>query len=144
MAVLNIQNIRAGLNAVIAQLVTDEKIVVVYDYYEPNPSGYPVIMFDITNNADSFLTDNENLVSITFTAYILVEVFTEGIDASKDILDDVTDSLLAELRSAGNLSLGGTVDWITPAIGPRDQIETPSGQAFSQQLDIVANVASSI
>jgi hypothetical protein len=42
------------------------------------------------------------------------------------------------------MTLGGTVDWVSPAIGPRSQIETPRGMAFSQQLNIVTNLASSI
>lgn len=144
MTTLNLQNIRAQLKVVMSQLVTDAKVSVIYDYYEPNLSGYPAIIFDITNNADSFLTNTENLVRITFSAYVIVEIKSDGQNEAKNILDDVTDSLIIELRKDSNLSLNGTVDWVEPAIGPRERIETPNGQAFSQQLDIITNLASSI
>jgi hypothetical protein len=56
----------------------------------------------------------------------------------------VTDSLITELRKESNMTLSGAIDWISPVIGAREQIETPRGQAFKQQLDIVCNVASVI
>ncbi len=83
----------------------------------------------------------ENLLKITFTAYIAVEVKTEGLEQAKDLLDNVTDLLITELRKKENLNLSGTVDWISPAIGARNQSESPSGQVFVQQLDIVLNVS---
>ena len=144
MTTLNISNIRSGLKGVISNLVTSTTISVVYDYYEPNVSGYPAVVFDITNNSDSFLTTTENLIKITFSAYILVEIYQNGIEDATDLLDTVTDSLIEELRKTSNMSLGGNVDWISPVIGPRSQIETPNGQAFSQQLDIIVNLASTI
>jgi len=144
MTTLNITNIRAGLKGVISNLVTSSTVSVVYDYYEPNVSGYPAVMFDITDNSDSFLTNQENLIKITFTAYILVEIYQDGLSDAKTLLDGVTDDLIAELRKLSNMTLGGTVDWVSPAIGPRSQIETPRGMAFSQQLNIVTNLASSI
>jgi hypothetical protein len=119
-------------------------VSVVYDYYEPNLSGYPAIAFDISNQSDSFLTNRENLLKITFTSYIIVEVYKNQIENATDLLDTVTDALITELRKEANLSLSGTVDWISPVIGERLQIETPSGQAFQQKLDIVINVADAI
>lgn len=141
---IQVATIRTNLKGVISNLVTSSTISVVYDYYEPNPSGYPAVVFDITNNSDSFLTNQENLLKITFTAYILVEIFNKDIEGATDLLDNVTDKLITELRKEDNLSLSGAVDWISPVIGPRDQIETPNGQAFSQQLDIEINVADTI
>jgi len=144
MSTLNISNIRAGLKNVITNLVTSTTISVVYDYYEPSVSGYPAVVFDITDNADSFLTTTENLIKITFSAYVLVEIYQDGISDATDLLDGVTDDLIAELRKTSNMTLGGTVDWISPALGPRSHVETPNGMAFSQQLNIAVNLASSI
>lgn len=136
-----ISTIRTNLKGVISNLVTSSTVSVVYDYYEPDVSGYPAIVFDISGQSDSFLTNRENLLKITFTAYLVVEIYKNDIEGATDLLDTVTDALIVEIRKESNLSLSGTVDWISPAIGPRLQVETPRGQAFQQQLDIVVNVA---
>lgn len=141
---ISISTIRTNLKSVISNLVTSTTVSVVYDYFEPNVSGYPAIVFDITNNTDSFLTNRENLLKITFSAYVIVEIFQNDVEDATRLLDTVTDSLIVELRKENNLSLSGSIDWISPVVGPRQQVETPSGMAFQQQLDIVLNVADTI
>jgi hypothetical protein len=141
---INLTQIRTNLKSVVSNLVTSSTVSVVYDYYEPEVASYPAIVFDISNQSDSFLTNRENLLKITFTAYVIVEIYKNQIENATDLLDTVTDSLIVELRKESNMSLSGTVDWISPTIGPRLQVETPRGQAFQQQLDIVINVADSI
>lgn len=136
---IQISQLRSQVKSVISNLVTSTQIAVVYDYYEPNVSGYPAIVFDITSNTDAFFTNKENIIKIVFSAYILVEIANEGIEQAKSTLDTVTDALIVELRKQSNLTLGGYADWITPAVGARQQIETPNGNAYSQQLDITVN-----
>lgn len=138
---MQISTIRTNLKGVISNLVTSTTVSCVYDYYEPNVSGYPAVIFDITDNTDAFLTNKENILKITFTAYILVEIFQNGLNDAKNLLDSVTDTLITELRKESNMSLSGAVDWISPTVGPRSQIETPNGQAFVQQLNIIINVS---
>ena len=141
---ISIQTIRTNLKGVISNLVTSSVVSVVYDYFEPNLSGYPAVIFDITANSDGFLTNKENMLKITFSAYIIVEIFQNELNNAKNLLDTVTDALIVELRKETNLDLSGSVDWISPVVGPRQQVETPNGQAFSQQLDIVVNVADTV
>lgn len=144
MSNINIGTIRTNLKGVLQNLVTNTVVAVVYDYYEPDVSGYPAIVFDITDNKDSFLTNQENLLKMTFTAYILVEIISKNISQATSILDTVTDEAIELLVAESNLSLGGTVDWISPVIGPRTQIETPNGQAFMQELNIELNISRTI
>lgn len=138
---ISISTIRTNLKAVVSNLVTSSTVSVVYDYFEPNVSGYPAIVFDITNNTDDYLTNKENMLRITFSAYVIVEIFQNEVEDATRLLDTVTDALITELRDEDNISLSGAVDWISPVVGPRQQVETPSGMAFQQQLDIVLNVA---
>ncbi len=136
---LNIGTLRTNLKSVISNLVSSTTIAVVYDYYEPNISAYPAIVFDITSNTDAFFTNKENIIKIVFTAYVLVAIEGRTIETAKDTLDTVTDTLITELRKESNLTLGGYADWVTPAVGARSQIETPNGNVYSQQLDITVN-----
>jgi len=141
---ISIGTIRTNLKTVISNLVTSSTVSVVYDYYEPNLSGYPAIVFDITDNSDDYLTTQENLLKITFSAYIIVEIYKNEIENATRLLDTVTDALIVELRKSTNLSLAGSVDWIQPVVGARQQVETPNGQAFQQKLDIKINVSDTI
>lgn len=141
---MSITTIRAGLKTVISNLITSTQVAVVYDYYEPNVSGYPAVIFDITDNTDAFLTNNENMIKIVFTAFIIVEIISKQLDSATSILDSVTDALITELRKQSNMSLGGSVDWVSPVVGPRSQIETPNGNAYAQQLNITVNVSASV
>jgi len=136
---MSLTNIRSQLKTVITNLVSSTQIAIVYDYYEPNVSGYPAVVFDISSNTDSFFTNKENMIKTVFTAYIIVEIPNDGINDAKNKLDIVTDALITELRKESNLTLGGYADWISPAVGARQQTDTPSGQAFVQQLDITVN-----
>lgn len=141
---ISISTIRSNLKTVISNLVTSTTVAVVYDYFEPNVSAYPAIVFDITNNNDNYLTNRENLLKITFSAYVIVEIFNNGVEDATRLLDSVTDALIVELRKDENQSLSGSIDYIQPSVGPRQQAETPRGMAFQQQLDIVLNVADTI
>jgi hypothetical protein len=52
---ISISTIRTNLKSVISNLVTGSTVSVVYDYFEPNVSGFPAIVFDITNNNDELM-----------------------------------------------------------------------------------------
>lgn len=137
----NLATIRANLKTLLA---TVTGIANVYDHFETNPSGFPCIIFDISQNESTMLTDAENMRKITFTIYILSEIKVAGRDASKGLLDVATQAVVTALESKSNMSLSGSVDWIMPTVGPRDEYAVPEGQVFSQRLDVVANVSSLI
>lgn len=137
----NLATIRGNLKTLL-QTVTG--IANVYDHYEINPSGFPAIIFDISNNESSMLTDTENVRKITFTAYILVEIQVAGRDQAKGLLDTATQAVVVALEKKDNMSLSGSVDWIMPTVGARDEYAVANGQVFSQRLDVVMNVSSSI
>jgi hypothetical protein len=133
--------IRANLKTLLTAVT---KIAFVYDQYETNVSGYPAIIFDISKNESDMLTDAENLRKITFTLYILAEITKAGRNTAKGLLDDATQDVITALELKANQTLSGSVDWMIPTVGPRDEFATADGQVFSQRLDVVMNVASSI
>lgn len=137
----NIATIRANLKTLL-QTVTG--ISAVYDSFETNVSGYPVILFDISNSESTMLTDTENIRKITFSIYILSEFSVATRDTAKSLLDTITQAVVVALEDIDNISLSGSVDWLMPTVGPREEISTTNGMAFSQKLDVVVNVASSI
>lgn len=133
--------IRANLKTLL-QTVTE--ISYVYDYNNANPEGYPAIIFDITENQSDMLTDTENIRTITFTAYILCEIGTAGLTTAKGILDTATQQVVTALEKITNMTLSGSVDWVMPTVGARNEFTTPEGSVLSQELKIQAKVASSI
>ena len=133
--------IRSNLKTLL-QTVTE--IQYVYDYFNPNIEGYPAIIFDISNNDNQMLTDTENLRKITFSIYILVEVSVVGQSEAKRILDVASKQVITALEKITNISLSGSVDWIMPTLGKRQQFETPEGATMSQELILDVKVSSSI
>lgn len=137
----NLQTIRGNLKTLLTSVTG---IANVYDTFETNIAGYPAIIFDISNNESEMLTDSENIRKITFTLYVLAEITIAGRDTAKGLLDTVTQNVITALEDKDNMSLSGAVDWIMPTVGARDEFDSTDGVVFSQKLDIVINVASSI
>lgn len=137
----DLTTIRANLKTLL-QTVTE--ITNVYDYNNSKPAGYPAIIFDITENQSDMLTDTENIRTITFTAYILSEITVAGLDTSKGILDIATKQVVTALEKITNMTLSGSVDWIMPTVGVRQEFSTPEGSVLAQELKIQAKVSSSI
>jgi hypothetical protein len=137
----DIATIRTNIKTLL-QTVTQFSFV--YDYLNPNIEGYPAIVFDMTNNESEMLTDTENLRTITFTVYLLTEIGVKGQQGAIDILDVATNNAITALEKITNMSLSGSVDWIMPTVGPREQIAGPNGALFSQRLDINAKISTSI
>lgn len=141
MSTYNLATIRANLKTLL-QTVT--KIANVYDQYETNVAGYPAIIFDISKNESDMLTDAENIRKITFSIYILAEITIAGRDTAKGLLDNATNDVVTALELKANQSLSGAIDWMMPTVGARDEFAVVDGQVFSQKLDVVMYVASSI
>jgi hypothetical protein len=141
MSTYNPATIRANLKTLL-QTVT--KIANVYDQYETNVAGYPAIIFDISKNESDMLTDAENIRKITFSIYILAEITIAGRDTAKGLLDNATQDVITALEAKANQSLSGSIDWMMPTVGARDEFAVVDGQVFSQKLDVVMYVASSI
>lgn len=137
----DIATIRSNLKTLL-QTVT--QIANVYDYLNPNVEGYPAIIFDVSNNRSDMLTDTENLRTVTFTVYILQEIAVQGQQSAIDLLDAATNAVVTALEKITNMSLSGSVDWVMPTVGPREQVSSPNGALFSQRLDIEVKISTSI
>lgn len=137
----NIATIRANLKTLLG---TVTEIQNVYDYAEPEIAGYPAIVFDIAEQDDEWKTSQDVLRTITFRVWILTELTVAGLETAKDILDAATKTVVEALEDADNQTLSGAVDWIVPTTGPRSQIQGPSGNLLSQQLDVRVKALSSI
>lgn len=137
----NIDTIRTNLKTLL-QTVTE--IAFVYDRRNPNIEGYPAIIFDITKTDNEMLTNTQNIRTLTFTLYIIVEVGTQGIATANNLLDIATKKIVEAVEKIDNLSLSGTVDWIIPLEGSREEVQTPQGLSIWQKLDLRVQTTSSI
>ncbi len=106
----------------------------VSDFHDGKITGFPAVTFDISDETSEFLTNKENLRTVTFEIVIQQEVKVAGLDKAKRIVDQA--SLAVMDAFANDFSLGGEVDWCTPLAGPRGQFEGPSGSVFFQQLNL--------
>jgi len=125
-------------------LQTVSEVAVVYDYRAVSLSGYPAIIFDLTNEDGTMLDDANNLRVLTFTIWIVCELPVKGEDLAKTILDNTTKSVINVLELKANDTLSGTVDWIMPVMGTRQEVATPEGNSIYQEIKLRCNVASTI
>lgn len=141
MATYNPASIRAALKTL---LQTASGVAAVYDFMNPNIEGYPAVIFDLDNEDASMLDDANNLRVITFKIWIVVEIPVNGQQAAKDSLDAQTQAVINILELKANDTLSGTVDWIIPVVGKRDQVQSPEGNLMYQELNLKCNIASTI
>ena len=128
-------SIRSALKTILDGI---SEIQVVFDYHEENLTGFPAVTFDVAEEAGQFITNKENLRTITFQINIYQEVKVITENEAKRILDVVSDAIITAIESDFNLS--GTVDYCLPLAGPRGRFETPDGSSvFIQQLSIQCN-----
>lgn len=125
-------------------LQTVTELQVVYDYRSSVISGYPAVIFDMTNEEGTMLDDANNVRKLTFTIWIICELPIKGEDQAKTILDNATKAVINVLEDRDNATLGGTVDWVMPAVGQRAEVAGVGGNTIYQEIRLVCNVASTI
>ena len=116
----------------------------VYDWPNPNPSGSPCIIMDISNDDGQFLDNITNLHAMTFNIWIVQEITVKGQDAAIAILDDATKYAVAALEKLSNASLSGNISWMMPTSGVRKQVQTPGGPVFYKELILTCNMTETI
>ncbi len=121
-------------DAIKANLDTIAELEFVADFHDPNITGYPAVTFDVSLADSEFLTNKENLRSITYEIVLMQEIKTLGLAESKDLLDNLAIKVIDKFET--DFNLGGEVDWCRPLIGPRGQFGTGDGQVFFQTLSL--------
>jgi hypothetical protein len=133
--------IRAQIKTLL-QTVTE--VAYVYDYRNSAIDGYPAIIFDMTNEEGTMLDDTNNVRVLTFTIWLICELPVKGENLAKTILDNASKAVINVLEAKANDTLGGTVDWVMPTMGQRQEVQSPNGNQIYQELRLRCNVASSI
>lgn len=133
----NLSSIRTAIKNKLESILTDRAKV--YSYMESNPEQYPAIIMDISSSANEFLTDVENMASITFQIIALVDQSDENGLSEEDAtatLDEIADIITFEIEK--DYSLGGVVDFCIPTVGRREILTIPNGVAKAQYLNLTA------
>ena len=141
MATYSIANIRSALKTLLSSIAS---VQVVYDYQNSEIQGYPCVLFDLDNEDAQMLDDVNNTRILTFKLWIVCEIPNEGLVTAKNLLDSVTTDVVNTLEKIGNQTLSGNCDWLMPVVGKRDQINSPEGNYFFQELQLKVNVVSTI
>lgn len=110
------------------------KLAFVDDFHNAKITGYPAATFDISDEDAEFITNKENLRTITFQIVLSQEQKGLGKDNAKRILDQVTIDVIDAFES--DFSLGGEVDFCLPLAGERGQDNSGAGAVFFQVLNL--------
>lgn len=132
---INLSIIRGAIASKLTSILTNKARV--YSYYESNPAQYPAIIMDISSSANDFLSNVENMSSITFQIIALVDQSDEnGLSESEatQTLDNLVDTITFEIEK--DYTLGDTVDYCTPTVGRREILTIPNGIAKAQYINL--------
>lgn len=110
------------------------QIAFVYDNREANIDGYPAIILDLAERNSETLTNTENLHKGIFAIYILQEVKVKGATLANTLLDAATQAVVTALEARDNMTLNGTVDWVEPVTGAREEVIMVGGAVLSQEI----------
>lgn len=110
------------------------KLAFVEDFHDTNLKGFPAATFDVADEDAEFLTNKENLRTVTFEIVLWQELKGRGKDEAKRILDEVAIDVIDAFEN--DFNLGGEVDWCLPLAGGRGQDGSGSGAVFFQQLNL--------
>jgi len=143
----NFTTVRAALKAKIATVTDftdpDTGVVRVDDFHRAELLGYPSCTFDVSDNSDDFLTNVDNMRTITYQIVIYQEVNgVGGLEQATTNLDLVTDKVIAAIESDYQLANGSTpvVDWCDAVnVGKRTQFTHLNGLVLAQELSVKAN-----
>jgi hypothetical protein len=125
--------IRAKIKTALTSIT---ELVFVYDYHEPNLGGYPSVTFDVAENSGAFLTNKENMRTISFDIVIYQEITVKGLDEATNILDTAADKIVTVFESPTYGDLQSEVDWCIPLAGPRGTFQSPQGLVLFQRLSL--------
>ncbi len=138
---MQLSTVRQSLRSSLESVLGDRAVV--YPYYENNPQQYPCVIFDISSQQGDFLTNIENLHSVTFQAILQVKF---GVSLSEEdatnLVDELTDIITAQLET--DYSLNGSVDYCTPVVGQRELVVIPDGTAKVQYINIIVKYTASV
>lgn len=110
------------------------ELAFVADFHDPNLTGFPAATFDVSDEEGEFLTNKENLRTITYTIVVYQEIKIIKLSDAKRILDVVADKIINTFEN--DFNLGGEVDWCIPLAGPRGQFEASNGTVMFQELNL--------
>ena len=110
------------------------KLAFVADFHDPNLTGFPAATFDITEETGEFITNKENLRTITYQIVLYQEIKRRGLDDAQRILDGVAIDVIDAFEN--DFNLGGEVEFCLPVGGGRGQFESSAGATFFQVLNL--------
>lgn len=116
------------------KLQSVSSIAFVYSFHTADLEGYPAATFDLSEIENEFLTNKENLRTFSIKIVLYQEITEKGLDAAEIILNNVADAVVSAIES--DLTLGGTVDWCEPLVGPKGTFETSQGLTLFEELTL--------
>ncbi|MCK5617363.1 hypothetical protein KAR91_86665 [Candidatus Pacearchaeota archaeon] len=124
----NFSDISEAIKTKLDDLKTaNENIGVVYDYFESNPSAFPVVMFESEGIAPSLIaSSDQNLRTYVFRIDISIEYENTGREQASKLLDDVADEVIQCFDD--DITLGGIVNMVEAVETQKSTVDSGNGQ----------------
>lgn len=106
------------------KLDTVSQLQAVYDYFTSDVSGFPVAMFEPTQDPSKIATNRENEHAYTFDIFILQEIQNIGRDEAIRILGGAVDAVVAAFDADPDLGANATMVEAAPTEWGEDSVGT--------------------
>lgn len=115
------------------------KANVIYDYIEPNPTGYPAITVESYDGTGEFADTGRNRRKRYYRITCQQERIKVGASNAESILTALVDQIVATFDSRTNLNLNNTAEFAYPIPSKWGYIQAPDVDVRVAEIIIEAN-----
>lgn len=116
-------NQKAAIVSILQTNITTANVV--YNYIEPNPSGYPAIMVEYYDGQGEFADTGRNRRSRVYRITCMQERVKVGPKEAERILASLVDQIIGIFDDRTNLRLSNTCDFAYPIPSKWGYIQAP-------------------
>lgn len=131
-------NIKAGI---VTLLQSATKAKVVYNYEEPQPTGYPAIMVVPTDGEATFLDTQRVRRDFTFDVKLYQERVEVGAQEAERIMTNLVDQIISLFDDFTNTSLSNTVVFMKPVKVKWGYLNVPDADVRSCEITLIGEAA---
>lgn len=132
--------IKPEIKSIIQTNITKARAV--YDYAEPNPTGYPAITIENFDGEGEFIDTGRNRRKYIFRITVMQERIKVGVSEAERITAALVDQIISTFDDRANLTLNNSVIFANPIPSKWGYIQAPDVDVRTAEILLVATVVS--
>lgn len=135
---MSYSTIKPQIKSILETSVTKARVV--YDYAEPNPSGYPAITVENYDGDGQFIDTGRNRRKYIFRITVMQERIKVGASEAERITGALVDQIISTFDDRTNITLNNTVIFANPIPSKWGYIQAPDVDVRTAEILLEATV----